>query len=85
MTLNRIRLSLIPLARCLDSEKGNDTPAMKRNSGKIVVLGQPVPRYMTHLPGYGVGHGIGPKGTYCGNKACKTHDEKHVKTPQGIQ
>ena len=34
--LNRIRLSLIPLARCLDSEKGNDTPAMKRNSGKIV-------------------------------------------------
>ena len=33
----------------------------------------------------GVGHGIGPKGTYCGNKACKTHDEKHVKTPQGIQ
>ena len=69
MTLNRIRLSLTPTTRCLASEKGNDPGDEEKQREDRVVLGQPVPRYVAHLPGYGVSQGTGPKGAYRSYKA----------------
>ncbi len=74
------------LALFLQREGEGDARNEQEEREDGVVMRQPVPRHMLHLPGYELPRGgVGEKGCNGHEQRGATRDEKHVEAPQGIQ